>query len=118
MKVKEMIKTDLDALINDLIGKITIPENKLSLSINEILDIAIKEKAFDVNAYVFSEDEETLKEMLVYSMGLSSLWKNYKEENPNATYLDVNKIIIEFMRHMWGLDKIKTPLAGVKTDEL
>ena len=45
---------------------------------------------------------------------MSKLWKQYKEENPDATYIDVNYLIIDFMKHMWGLEKVPTIRAGNK----
>lgn len=114
MQVKETLKNEMDAIIKDLIGKIDVKEDVLELTVNEIFDLAEKQKCFNAKEYRYSEDEETLLNMLVFSIGLSKLWREYKEENPNATYIDVNYLIIKFMRHMWGLEKIPTLRAGKK----
>ena len=114
MQVRETLKNEMDAIIKDLIGKIDVKEDVLELTVNEIFDLAEEQKCFNAKEYRYSEDEETLLNMLVFSIGLSKLWREYKEENPNATYIDVNYLIIKFMRHMWGLEKIPTLRAGQK----
>lgn len=114
MQVRETMKNELDAIIKDLIGKIDVPEGVYELSINEVFDLAEKNGSFNQKEYRYSEDEETLLDILVFSIGMSKLWKQYKEENPDATYIDVNYLIIDFMKHMWGLEKVPTIRAGNK----
>ena len=110
MKVRETLKIELDALMQDLIGK--IDTDKPELTVNEVFDLAEKCKAFDQNTYVYSNDTETLYDLLVYSLGLCNIWANYKKDKPDAQITEVNWCIIEFMKHMWGLDKIRTMEIG------
>ena len=67
MKVRETLKIELDALMQDLIGK--IDTDKPELTVNEVFDLAEKCKAFDKNTYVYSNATDTLYDLLVYSMG-------------------------------------------------
>lgn len=113
MKVRETLKVEMDAIIKDLIGKIDIDGNTAELSVNEIFDLAEKNGAFSQKDYVYSEDEDTLVDMLVFSLGLSNLYANYKQENPAATTKEINYVIIEYMKHMWGLEKVLTIKAGL-----
>lgn len=112
MQVRETLKIELDAIIKDLIGKITVPDDVLELSVNEIFDLAEEQGCFSQKDYVYSEDEETLEDLLVFSLGLSKLWREHKKENPDAPRTDVNPLIIDFMKHMWGLEKVPTLKAG------
>ena len=112
MKVRETLKVELDAISKDLIGKIDVPDGVTELTVNEIFSLAEENGSFSKKDYVYSTDEETLLDLLVFSLGLSHLWRDYKKENPEATYQDVNPLIIDFMKNMWGLEKIPTLKAG------
>ncbi len=112
MEVKNTLKNELDTIIGDLIGKIDTDQTELS--VNDILDLAIKQKAFNENAYVFSNNEDTLMEMLVFNLALSRLWANYKNEAPDADITELNQVLLTYMRHMWGLDIIE---VGNKVEE-
>lgn len=106
MKVRETLKIELDALMQDLIGK--IDTNKPELTVNEVFELAEKNGAFSQKGYVYSNDTTMLYDLLVYSLGLCNIWANYKQDNPNAEITELNWCVIEFMKHMWGLDKVKT----------
>lgn len=111
MKVKETLKAELDALMQDLVAK--IDTTSPSLSVNEVFDLARVQGVFNPNKYIYSEDEATLLDMLTYSLGLSKLYEEYLKENPAAGIECVNGLIIEFMKRMWGLEKIQTLAGGV-----
>lgn len=111
MKVKETLKAELDALMQDLVAK--IDTTSPSLSVNEVFDLARAQGVFNPNKYIYSEDEATLLDMLTYSLGLSKLYEEYLKENPEAGIECVNGLIIEFMKRMWGLEKIQTLAGGV-----
>ena len=112
MKVREALRAELDSLIADLVGKIDVKDDETELTVNEIFNRAEKNGSFSQNKYIYTEDENTLLEMLTYSLGLSKLFENYKKENPTASYSCVNYLIIDFMKHMWGLEKVPTIRAG------
>ena len=114
MQVRETLKNEMDAIIKDLIGKIDVKEDVLEITVNEIFDLAEEQKCFNAKEYRYSEDEETLLNMLVFSIGLSKLSREHKEEKYNATYIYVNYVTIKFLRHMWELEKIPTLMAGKK----
>lgn len=114
MLVKETLKIELDNIIKDLIGKIDIKKSETELSINEILDRAEQNGSFSEKEYIYSEDDDTLTELLAFSLGLSKLWESHKKENPQAPYTDLNPIIITYMRHMWGLELVPTIVSGRK----
>lgn len=116
MQVRETMKNELDAIIKDLIGKIDVPEGVTELSVNEIFDLAEKNGSFSQKDYRYSEDEDTLVDILVFSVGMSKLWINYKKDNPEATHMEVNSLIIDYMKHMWGLEKIPTLKAGKNSE--
>lgn len=104
MKVKETLKTELDALMSDLIKK--IDTDKPTLSVNEVFDLAEKSGAFSQSAYVYTNDPTVLYDMLVYSLGLCHIWARYKKTSPNAEITELNYCLIEFMKDMWGLDLV------------
>ena len=111
MKVKETLKAELDALMQDLVAK--IDTTSPSLSVNEVFDLARAQGVFNPNKYIYSEDEATLLDMLTYSLGLSKLYEESLKENAAASIECVNGLIIEFMKRMWGLEKIQTLVGGV-----
>lgn len=111
MKVKETLKAELDALMQDLVAK--IDTTSPFLSVNEVFDLARAQGVFNPNKYIYSEDEATLLDMLTYSLGLSKLYEEYLKENPEAGIECVNGLIIEFMKRMWGLEKVQTLAGGV-----
>ena len=112
MKVRETLKIEMDALIEDLVRKIDIPSDATELSVNEVFDLAEAQGCFNQKDYVYSNDEDTLVDLLVFSLGLSNLYTNYKKDNPDAVVHDVNFVIIDYMKHMWGLEKVPTLKAG------
>ena len=65
--------------------------------------------------YVLSEDKEELVELLTYSLGLSKLWMEYCQANPNRQPADVNKVILRYMINMWGQDWFPSPPTGQGT---
>lgn len=113
MKVRDTLKVELDAIIKDLIGKIEVEDDTKEISINEVFKLAEECGAFNQKEYVYSNDEETLYDLLVFNLAMSNLWKNYIQEHEDAVYTDINYIIIEYMKHMWGLDKVPTLKAGI-----
>lgn len=116
MVVRDTLKAEMDVLIKDLIGKIDVPKDQTSIRINDVFDLATKCGAFDQKAYVFSNDDDVLTDVLNFSLAISKLWRTHKQTNPEATYQDVNYLIIEYMKHMWGLDEVPTMQAGDLSD--
>lgn len=106
MKVKETIKTEQIKLTNDLIKKIDYSKEKILFK--DLISLSIEQEIFDTETYVFSEDKEYLYDLLNFSVGLSKLWNNYieSESNKEIDYMKINKIIIEYMINMFGLEEI------------
>lgn len=106
MKVREIMKQELDSLIKELLPKIEIPKDRPYLTVNNVFDLAAEAKIFNPVDYIYTEDINQLYELLTYSLGLTHIWVQYKNANPNAPLTDLNLCLITFMRNMWGLDKV------------
>lgn len=106
MKVREIMKQELDGLIKELLPKIEIPKDRPYLTVNNVFDLAAEAKIFNPADYVYTKETDQLYELLTYSLGLTHIWAQYKSANPNAPLTDLNQCLITFMRNMWGLDKV------------
>ena len=68
---------------------------------------SIKAKDLLVDAdYHFSDKEDELLDLLNFSLGMSKLWYEYKRANPECSHLDINKVALQYMINMWGLEEI------------
>lgn len=110
MKVREELEKEMKRLVQDLIGKIDFEQDKVKVI--DVFDYAIKNNIFNPKEYIYSQDEEYLLNMLNFSMPLSKLWIEHKKKNPTAPYSDVNEIIFEYIKHMWGYEEIPTMESG------
>ena len=56
--------------------------------------------------YRFSDKEDELLDLLNFSLGMSKLWYEYKRANPECSHKDINKVALQYMINMWGLEEI------------
>ncbi len=114
MKVTEILKKEYEKLADDLRGKVVYTEPEIKF-IN-LIKLAEEQGSFDRKQYVFSDDVDTIYDMLNFSIGLSSLWKNFREEHPKADIREVNEVIVQYLINMWGLEKISIPIEKFRIE--
>lgn len=56
--------------------------------------------------YHYSDKEDELLDLLNFSLGMSKLWYEYRKNNPECSRLDINKVALQYMINMWGLEEI------------
>lgn len=67
--------------------------------------IKAKDLLADVD-YHYSDKEDELLDLLNFSLGMSKLWYEYRKNNPECSHLDINKVALQYMINMWGLEEI------------
>lgn len=105
MQVSQILKKEQERLAEEFLNKLTIKSD--TITFNDLLDRAIKNGLFNIDTYVFSNDEKYLYDLLNFSVGLSRLWTEYIARTNDSNYLSINKVIVTYMINMYGLEKIE-----------